>query len=284
MRSIPKVISGLDDIIPGSLDAIVRLYGRVFDSIVPVSRPEVAEMCKLYENCQRMMCIAYQDPPLLPNLSLLNKTKSSCCRFTKNPSEFQKRTSDSEATNAVENQERATSSPNTSHLGLGAPRRLKKRQNRPRRGEVKLTPQEARAEMRRLFETPSTRSARKIEDRIVNASSRDGFCRISTKVPNNSDRYIQVSENVANKFALLHQVLAWSRGFHADESQHISHLCSKPKCLGAAHVALETPLVNNSRKNYGLVAKCLHCGKFVKTCTHEPTCVRALLRYRVEES
>ncbi|EWY83326.1 hypothetical protein FOYG_13161 [Fusarium oxysporum NRRL 32931] len=59
MRSIPKVVSGLDDVIPGSLDAVVRLYGRVFDSIVPVSKPEVAEMCKLYENCQRMMCIAY---------------------------------------------------------------------------------------------------------------------------------------------------------------------------------------------------------------------------------
>ncbi|KAF5620192.1 UDP-n-acetyl-D-mannosamine 6-dehydrogenase [Fusarium sp. NRRL 52700] len=59
MRSIPKVVSGLDDVIPGSLDAVVRLYGRVFDRIVPVSKPEVAEMCKLYENCQRMMCIAY---------------------------------------------------------------------------------------------------------------------------------------------------------------------------------------------------------------------------------
>ncbi|KAF5717255.1 UDP-n-acetyl-D-mannosamine 6-dehydrogenase [Fusarium mundagurra] len=59
MRSIPKVVSGLDDVIPGSLDAVVRLYGRVFDSVVPVSKPEAAEMCKLYENCQRMMCIAY---------------------------------------------------------------------------------------------------------------------------------------------------------------------------------------------------------------------------------
>ncbi|CEF77916.1 hypothetical protein FGSG_03171 [Fusarium graminearum PH-1] len=59
MRSIPKVVSGLDDVIPGSLDAVVRLYGRVFDSIIPVSKPEVAEMCKLYENCQRMMCIAF---------------------------------------------------------------------------------------------------------------------------------------------------------------------------------------------------------------------------------
>ncbi|CEI61657.1 hypothetical protein FVEN_g2724 [Fusarium venenatum] len=59
MKSIPKVVSGLDDVIPGSLDAVVRLYGRVFDRIVPVSKPEVAEMCKLYENCQRMMCIAF---------------------------------------------------------------------------------------------------------------------------------------------------------------------------------------------------------------------------------
>ncbi|KPM45175.1 hypothetical protein AK830_g1386 [Neonectria ditissima] len=59
IQSIPKVVSGLDDVAPGSLEAITRLYGRVFDSVVPVSKPEVAEMTKLYENCQRMMCIAY---------------------------------------------------------------------------------------------------------------------------------------------------------------------------------------------------------------------------------
>ncbi len=44
---------------PGSLDAIDRIYQHVFDNIVTVSKPEVAEMMKLYENCQRMMCIAY---------------------------------------------------------------------------------------------------------------------------------------------------------------------------------------------------------------------------------
>ncbi|KAF7560402.1 hypothetical protein G7046_g3745 [Stylonectria norvegica] len=59
MHSIPKVVSGLDDVVPGSLDAIMRLYSPVFETIVPVSKPEVAEMTKLYENCQRMMCIAY---------------------------------------------------------------------------------------------------------------------------------------------------------------------------------------------------------------------------------
>ncbi|KAH6701109.1 polysaccharide biosynthesis protein vipA/tviB [Verticillium dahliae] len=56
---IPKVISGLDDICPGSLAAITRIYAPVFNTLVPVSRPEVAELTKLYENCQRMINIAY---------------------------------------------------------------------------------------------------------------------------------------------------------------------------------------------------------------------------------
>ncbi|MCJ1301702.1 hypothetical protein MMC08_004503 [Hypocenomyce scalaris] len=59
MESIPKIISGLDDITPGSLDSINTLYSRVFRTVVTVSKPEVAEMMKLYENCQRLMCIAY---------------------------------------------------------------------------------------------------------------------------------------------------------------------------------------------------------------------------------
>ncbi|QPH02645.1 hypothetical protein C2857_006859 [Epichloe festucae Fl1] len=58
-EAIPKIISGLDDIVPGSLNSIRQLYSRVFDHVVPVSTPEVAEMTKLYENCQRMVCIAY---------------------------------------------------------------------------------------------------------------------------------------------------------------------------------------------------------------------------------
>ncbi|KAK3304935.1 nucleotide sugar dehydrogenase [Chaetomium strumarium] len=58
-RSIPKVVSGLDDLVPGSLDRVVRLYSMVFERVVKVSKPEVAEMTKLYENCQRMMAIAF---------------------------------------------------------------------------------------------------------------------------------------------------------------------------------------------------------------------------------
>ncbi|KAG5655395.1 hypothetical protein KAF25_006898 [Fusarium avenaceum] len=59
VKSIPKIISGLDDILPGSLGAINRIYSTIFDDVVTVSKPEVAEMMKLYENCQRMVCIAY---------------------------------------------------------------------------------------------------------------------------------------------------------------------------------------------------------------------------------
>ncbi|WQF75382.1 Putative UDP-glucose/GDP-mannose dehydrogenase, NAD(P)-binding domain superfamily [Colletotrichum destructivum] len=58
-HAIPKIVSGLDDRVPGSLASVMRLYNRVFDRLVPVSRTEVAEMMKLYENCQRMMCIAF---------------------------------------------------------------------------------------------------------------------------------------------------------------------------------------------------------------------------------
>jgi nucleotide sugar dehydrogenase len=59
LQSIPKIISGLDDIVPGSQRSIYRVYREIFDTIVQVSKPEVAEMMKLYENCQRMVCIAY---------------------------------------------------------------------------------------------------------------------------------------------------------------------------------------------------------------------------------
>jgi nucleotide sugar dehydrogenase len=56
MRAIPKIISALT---PESLDVIAKLYGPAFDNLVRVSSPEVAEMTKLYENCQRMVCFAY---------------------------------------------------------------------------------------------------------------------------------------------------------------------------------------------------------------------------------
>lgn len=56
MEDIPKVISGLDE---DSLKRITYIYSRVIKNVVPVSSTECAEMCKLYENCFRMVNIAY---------------------------------------------------------------------------------------------------------------------------------------------------------------------------------------------------------------------------------
>lgn len=55
-EDIPKVVSSLDS---ASLISIKEIYGRVFKNVVTVSSVETAEMVKLYENCQRMVCAAY---------------------------------------------------------------------------------------------------------------------------------------------------------------------------------------------------------------------------------
>lgn len=56
MKDIPKVVSGLNE---DSLNKIKQVYSKVINNIVPVSSCECAEMCKLYENCFRMVNIAY---------------------------------------------------------------------------------------------------------------------------------------------------------------------------------------------------------------------------------
>lgn len=56
MEDIPKVVSGVDS---ASLEQIKTIYSKVIKNIVPVSSTECAEMCKLYENCFRMVNIAY---------------------------------------------------------------------------------------------------------------------------------------------------------------------------------------------------------------------------------
>ena len=53
---IPKIISGYDS---ESLEKIKQWYSEVYDTIIPVSSMRTAEMCKLYENCFRMVNIAY---------------------------------------------------------------------------------------------------------------------------------------------------------------------------------------------------------------------------------
>lgn len=74
MELIPKVISGLDE---NSLKKCSEIYGKVFDRIVPVSTSECAEMTKLYENCFRMVNIAY-----------VNEISDMCNKIGINPFEM----------------------------------------------------------------------------------------------------------------------------------------------------------------------------------------------------
>jgi nucleotide sugar dehydrogenase len=55
-KDIPKIISAIDEV---SLMKVEEFYGQVFTTTVKVSSMETAEMCKLYENCFRMINIAY---------------------------------------------------------------------------------------------------------------------------------------------------------------------------------------------------------------------------------
>ena len=71
---IPKIISGIDE---ESLDQISYYYGKVFDNLVKVSSMEMAELCKLSENCFRMINIAY-----------INEIECICQKWGINPYEM----------------------------------------------------------------------------------------------------------------------------------------------------------------------------------------------------
>ncbi|KXS99322.1 hypothetical protein AC578_6752 [Pseudocercospora eumusae] len=55
-REIPKIISALSE---PALLSMHKIYSQAFETVIPVSTPEVAEMTKLFENCYRMINISY---------------------------------------------------------------------------------------------------------------------------------------------------------------------------------------------------------------------------------
>ena len=64
IEHIPKVISGYSK---DCLYHVQTFYESIFQQVVPVSSPKVAEMCKLFENIQRLV-----------NISLVNETNELC--------------------------------------------------------------------------------------------------------------------------------------------------------------------------------------------------------------
>jgi nucleotide sugar dehydrogenase len=67
VQSIPKVVSGQTE---KCKQEVLAFYATVFDKVVPVSSPKVAEMCKLFENIQRLV-----------NISLVNELNALCKRL-----------------------------------------------------------------------------------------------------------------------------------------------------------------------------------------------------------
>jgi nucleotide sugar dehydrogenase len=55
-QNIPKIISGLNE---HSVMKIYNIYSTVIKKVIIVSSTETAELCKLYENCFRVINIAY---------------------------------------------------------------------------------------------------------------------------------------------------------------------------------------------------------------------------------
>ncbi len=66
-RSTPKVVGGLT---PACTQRALEVYGQAFDTLVPVSTPEVAEMTKILENVFRSV-----------NIALVNETAILCDRM-----------------------------------------------------------------------------------------------------------------------------------------------------------------------------------------------------------
>jgi nucleotide sugar dehydrogenase len=71
---IPKIISGYDN---ESLEQVRNFYSGVYDNVVSVSSMKTAEMCKLYENCFRMINIAY-----------VNEISDACVKHSIDPLEM----------------------------------------------------------------------------------------------------------------------------------------------------------------------------------------------------
>jgi len=65
LKSIPKVVSGQTE---ECKNQVINLYIQAFDKLVPVSSPKEAEMCKLFENIQRLVNIS-----LVNEISLLSQ-------------------------------------------------------------------------------------------------------------------------------------------------------------------------------------------------------------------
>lgn len=62
LEDIPKIVSGYT---ASCLEKVIEFYSRIFHQLVPVSSPQVAELTKLLENCQRFINISFMNEMLV---------------------------------------------------------------------------------------------------------------------------------------------------------------------------------------------------------------------------
>jgi hypothetical protein len=102
----------------------------------------------------------------------------------------------------------------------------------------------------------------------------NGWCKFTTLQPSASGKYVQVSYQGCNKFAVLQQVLLWADGKDVMQDQHASHLCNNRLCTIRGHITPESPEQNNARKGCRVWVDCPHCPMKLLLCTHNPPCIK----------
>lgn len=99
----------------------------------------------------------------------------------------------------------------------------------------------------------------------------DGYGQVFAK--KNAD--LRLTGRSSQTAFLLHRV-AYLASTGRDATDHVSHLCDRPRCFNPDHLADETAQVNNSRKGCpGPISCSVHFHVIVDLCPHMPRCIRA---------
>jgi len=103
----------------------------------------------------------------------------------------------------------------------------------------------------------------------------DGYVRYSITAGSAKTAFGPSAKEVERTFYLHH--LAWYATGHkmpVPRKEHLSHLCSDSRCFNVKHLIVETPEVNNSRKNCGYLVTCpCGCNHTFVACPHSPPCI-----------
>jgi Zinc-binding loop region of homing endonuclease len=103
----------------------------------------------------------------------------------------------------------------------------------------------------------------------------EGWCKLVNKAPTKEGGYIQLSDRGANKFAILQEVVCWAGGkYLVGKNDQASHLCNHRACKVPEHLAVESAIKNNARKNCRVWVNCPHCPKKIIVCIHDPVCIK----------